>query len=107
MNLTPEQIVNIISECKGHVKSLIINKTGIEVIFTESHKPVELAPSTHNQGYPEIPIPEEKNLVKDLDLGITAEEMEDQRLVEELHITDPGAYEDLVMLKELVDVEEN
>lgn len=107
MNLTTEQIVNIINQCKGHVRTLKISKTGLEVTFIEPHQPVIEAPSTQNQGFQVIPISEEKNLVTDLKEGIPEEELADQRLVEDLHITNPGAYEDLVMLKELENVEEN
>lgn len=105
MNLTPEHILRIIAECKGHVKSLEINGAKIKVEFLGPQQPEEPTPSTHNQGRETIPapldIPEEKNLNKDLFEGQTPEEAEDEALLEELHLTNPGAYEDLVALKEI------
>jgi hypothetical protein len=109
MNLTHDQIVNIIEKSAGLVKSLKIRETSIEVVFVEPHKPTETTTSTQNLGYVEIPapidIPEDKNLNKNLSQGKTNEEVEDELLIEELHLTNPSAYEDLVALKEIKNVE--
>lgn len=109
MNLTPEQFVNIIKECKGLVTSLKINKSDIEVIFIEPQQPIKVTPLTHNQGQdiaPEIPISEENNLIKDLYFGKTQEEEDEDMLIDELHLKDPAKFEDLVVMKEVVSAAE-
>ena len=109
MNLTTENILTILKECKGHVKSLKMTARTIEVEFIVPHQPTDKTPLTHNQGQDpilQLDIPEEKNLMKDLTEGKDPEQMEEELKIDELAITDPSAYEDLIAMKEIVDAKE-
>jgi len=109
MNLTVNEILVIIEKCKGFVKTVSINKTSIHVEFLEPQQPISATTSTQNQGSiveNEIPIPEEENLVKDLHEGKTKEQVEEERLLDELPISDPSKFEDLIVMNEVVDAEE-
>jgi hypothetical protein len=107
MSLTHTEILQIIETCKGHVKSLKINKGLIEIVFMEPQQHVEISPKTHNLGQIEttLPISDERNLMKDLVEPEDAEKIEKQRLIDELSITNPAQYEDLLALGEIVNAE--
>lgn len=110
MNLTPDNIICILNECKGHVKSLKISGRSIEVEFLTPHQQREQPPSTHNQGQfseEAIPIPDDKNLMKDLKEGKDEERVEEENLIDELTITDPSKMEDLIAMGEVVSEEKD
>ena len=101
LNLTAKEIVEIITACKGAVKSLEINDGLLKVEFTESHKPVEDTPSTQNQGL----ATDEIDSKEDFENNPTdASKESTERLLEELNITDPSAMEDLIVMREVENV---
>ena len=108
MNLTHNEILEIIGACKGSVKSLKISSDNLEVIFIEPHQPVERPPTTHNQGSVTIPIEiaDDKNIVKDLKQPVPREEEQEQELIDELALTNPSAFEDLIALGEVARAKE-
>jgi hypothetical protein len=110
MNLTPEQLLNIIKGCSGTVKRLVIKGRNIEIDFIEPHQPLEQSPSTHNQGQnkvaePVTEIPDEKDAMKEPKPGIDQDIIDEAELIDELNITDPLRMEDLIVLKEVVSEE--
>lgn len=107
MSLTHTEIMQIIESCKGHVRSLKIGKSIIEVEFIEPHKPLDPPPTTHNLGQEthSTPIADDRDLMKNLVEPEDAEKIEKQRLIDELQITNPSQYEDLIVLGEIVHAE--
>lgn len=105
MNLTTEQIISIIDAGAGLIENIKITKSSVEISFIGSHKPVDKSPSTHHQGQivEDIVIPEKENLIKDFPTGVAKDQIEEQQLIDELFITNPAAYEDLVTMKEIKD----
>lgn len=102
MNLTTEEIISIIDAGAGKIESFKITKTSLEIVFVGSHKPAEISPSTHHQGNVVVPeIPEVENLIKDFPSGETKEQVEEQDLIDEVFLTNPSAFEDLVTLREI------
>jgi hypothetical protein len=107
MSLTHTEILQIIETCKGHVRSLKVGKSIIEVEFIVPQQPINTPPTTHNLGQEEttLPISDEQNLMKDLVEADDAEKIEKQRLIDELSITNPSQYEDMIALGEIVNAE--
>lgn len=108
MSLTHTEILKIIETCKGHVKSLKIKNGLIEVEFLVPHQPKDETPLTHHRGQDiaATPIPEERNLMKDLVEPEDSEETSTQMLIDELNLTDPSKFEDLLASGEIVSAKE-
>lgn len=108
MNLTAEQIITIIKECKGSVAKLKLSKNSIEVDFLS--KPIE------QQEIPasEQPTPEEKNSEQSTEKPKVIfhpekdpEEEKEEELLDNLMIEDPLRHEELIAMGELEDVEKD
>lgn len=105
MNLTDNNILEIINACKGHVKTLKMSNGQLEIEFIVPHQPLDLKPLTHNQGNLHE-IPDSENVVKNLYQPIPAIRVDQEDLIDNLHITDPLALEEAIAHKEVSDVTE-
>jgi len=113
MNLTISEILKIIKAGGSSVKHLKVSDSTLEIDFFEPHQPKEQSPSTHNQGKtliaPAVEITEEENVLKEdeMKVPVSAKEINEGMLLEELNITNPSVMEDLIVMKEVVRAEEN
>lgn len=107
MNLTANEIINIIKECKGFVQSFSISENGtVSVVFNST--PIEAKNSTSPPPKQDDDKSESTTFLPFDESPIEAAEEElEQDMIEELKMRDPLKFEELIALGELTNVKDD
>ena len=105
MNLTANEIINIIKECKGSVQSFSISEGTVSVVFNST--PIEAKNSTSTPPKQDDDKSESTSLPFDESPIEAAEEELEQDMIEELKMRDPLKFEELIALGELTNVKDD